>query len=233
MGFQVSCHGVHGHSKHSTKQKIKKGFQFIKLDTFFSSYIQQWKDALVKSLSDYDKKQQAYFGALLVSTPSLPIMLLLVLFKVRNLSVLNNLAAFASGSLIGDVFLHNMPEIMASKSKVKLGHYNNVYLREALKFLLEKEVLFCFGIIAFFFIEKLISLLTSDSKKSIVHSHNHHHSSSLENQKKLNIWISILGDTLHNVTDGLAIGAAFSKSKDNCNLRLTTGYYSYYLDFFS
>ena len=112
----------------------------------FSPYIIAWKEKLKDSLSDYDKKQQAYFGAFVVSTPSIPICLILIMLKVTNLNFLNGMTAFASGSLIGDVFLHNMPEIIASKNKIKLPDFNNIYLTFLVNFVLEKEVLFCFGI---------------------------------------------------------------------------------------
>ena len=92
----------------------------------FSPYIIAWKEKLKDSLSDYDKKQQAYFGAFVVSTPSIPICLILIMLKVTNLNFLNGMTAFASGSLIGDVFLHNMPEIIASKNKIKLQYFNNI-----------------------------------------------------------------------------------------------------------
>lgn len=144
-------------------------------------------------------------------------MILLVVLRIRNLKILNSLSAFASGALIGDVFIHNVPEIMHSSNKVHLSHIENIFLKSVIKFFIKKEILFCFGIIAFFFIEKFITLLTSndlqdDEKNPTDHQHHHHGHSKKSAKKQLNIIICIIGDTLHNVTDGLALGAAFSKS---------------------
>ena len=144
----LNSHKVPGNHHHKGKFYIL----YTERTTPFSPYVKMVKDQLIETLSVFDKQQQSYIGAFIVSTPSIPIMILLVVLRIRNLKILNSLSAFASGALIGDVFIHNVPEIMHSSNKVHLSHIDNIYLKSLMKFFIKKEILFCFGIIAFFFI---------------------------------------------------------------------------------
>ena len=49
--------------------------------------------------------------------------------------------------------------------------------------------------------------------ENLAHNHNHGHSHSCGGGNSENVVLSIIGDLIHNVTDGLAIGAAYSTSK--------------------
>jgi zinc transporter ZupT len=90
------------------------------------------------------------------------------------------MSSFAAGALIGDVFIHNLPEIQRSYQ------HNSLYI--------------CWGILSLFMLEKIISYYEEKNKKLNV------------NGKQTNIIISLVGDFMHNFTDGMAIGAGFNKN---------------------
>ena len=57
------------------------------------------------------------------------------------------------------------------------------------------------GFLAFFVLERFLGWF---------HSHEeHHHVTDADNRKKSHQWLVIIGDTLHNAIDGVALGAAF------------------------
>ena len=92
------------------------------------------------------------------------------------------MSAFSAGALIGDVFIHNLPEINSNNN----DEHNNINM-----------ILICLGILFLFFSEKLMNYFNN------------------EKNNNNNIILSLFSDFLHNLTDGMAIGASFNK-----NLRL-------------
>ena len=117
------------------------------------------------------------------------------------------MSSFAAGALIGNVYIHNIPKIKISQENKKHNHNNNII--DILKSIFAKnELLICWGIFFLFFFEKLIGYLehkTEKKTKNKNHEHNHEHNHS-------NIIISLMGDFIHNLTDGMAIGAGFNKN---------------------
>ena len=78
-----------------------------------------------------------------------------MLFNLNSLIILNTLSAFAAGALVGDVFLHNLPEI-----------YEEYDHDDKSNFFTKKETLLGFGLISLFAMEKIIKLLVNFSKKT-------------------------------------------------------------------
>ena len=140
------------------------------------------ENILYEYIKNYSKLNQGYFGAFIISTAPVPIFILLYIFNIKNIKILNIMSAFSAGALIGDVFIHNLPEINSNNN----DEHNNINM-----------ILICLGILFLFFSEKLMNYFNN------------------EKNNNNNIILSLFSDFLHNLTDGMAIGASFNK-----NLRL-------------
>jgi zinc and cadmium transporter len=101
----------------------------------------------------------------------------LMLRQERLKNLLLYLVSFSAGALLGDVFLHLLPEMRDTGFGVKEG-----------AFILA-------GIIVFFVFEKYI----------------HWHHSHVEHQEGIHavVYLTIAGDSLHNMLDGLIIAGSF------------------------
>jgi zinc transporter ZupT len=163
--------------------------------SLFAEYNKKASIFLYEKLSPLSAKLQAYSGALIISSAPMPIFILMMIFNKTNLKILDIFSAFASGALLGDVLLHNLPELMENNEPVDTAC---VFCN----FLSRKETLIILGILFLFFIEKLLGLFGSHDHKEGEHGHSH-----------ANLTVTFIGDFLHNLTDGLAIGASFAKGK--------------------
>jgi len=106
-------------------------------------------------MADFSKQKQAYIGAFIVSSASIPVFIIIMLFNIKSIVILNTLSAFAAGALVGDVFLHNLPEIYeAHRENEKSGFFG------------KKETLLGIGLISLFVLEKIIKLLYRSSNKN-------------------------------------------------------------------
>ena len=98
--------------------------------------------------------------------------------KILN-KALKTMVAFATGALLGDVFIHILPEIT-----------------EESKFNLQTSAEVLLGIILFFLLEKFI------------HWHHCHHPERHHKIQPV-AWLNLIGDGFHNLLDGMIITASF------------------------
>ncbi|MDO8623834.1 MAG: ZIP family metal transporter [bacterium] len=87
------------------------------------------------------------------------------------------LVSFSVGALLGDVFIHILPEIMGGESSLR----NGVYV--------------LFGILLFFVLERVLVW--------------HHSHGSHDEKIHSMVYLTIIGDALHNFLDGVIIAASF------------------------
>ena len=182
------------------------------------TYLEKYLIDKIKNLS---KIQQANIGAAIISSAPIPIFLIIVILNLKNIKILNIMSSFAAGALIGDVFIHNLPEINISSSDFH-NENNGTLLKNMFS---KNELLICWGILFLFFFEKIISFIEYNNSKKLninKEEHEHYAHDHIHKHNQSNIIISLVGDFIHNLTDGMAIGAGFNKNiKVGVNLSLS------------
>lgn len=106
-------------------------------------------------MENFDAKQQAYIGAFIISSASIPVFLIILIFNISNVGMLDSMSSFAAGALIGDVFLHNLPEIYAEEELE-----NNFFMK--------RQTLIGLGILFLFSFEKILKLLMMKGRNNKV-----------------------------------------------------------------
>ncbi len=91
--------------------------------------------------------------------------------------ILFYLVSFSAGALLGDAFIHLLPEIMAGEEAVRSGSYVLA------------------GIMLFMVLERILRW--------------HHSHGSHKEEIHSVVYLTIIGDALHNFLDGVAIAASF------------------------
>ncbi|OMJ95050.1 hypothetical protein SteCoe_1584 [Stentor coeruleus] len=152
-------------------------------------------------------------SSLITTSASLMIFMFIWTIKKANLltdEVLNTLTSFACGALLGDVFLHLLPSISSSRNSSLL------ILAGILT-----GLLILAGILVFYILDRILAHNHShevhqpeekksegknpkrkrqEEPKKEIHEHKH----------KESAFLLLLADLLHNITDGMAIGASYS-----------------------
>lgn len=176
------------------------------------------------------------YNALLATTyisgpPNLILSLIPATIQPSKLSLL---VSFAIGGLLGDVFLHLLPQTFVGEP-VEHDKAEFILIDEKRNVVLG---LFIFvGFISFFIIDKSLRILEHAQGSSHSHGHSHSHSTTEEDEKlkihkktdgdddaspvianpnqsvKASAYLNLISDFTHNITDGLAISASFYISK--------------------
>jgi len=125
----------------------------------------------------------AFASVIAVSLASLAGLLTLSMTadRVRNLAAF--FVSFAAGALLGDTFIHLVPEMFAAERET-----------------LWPSLLILAGILLFFVVEKLLR-----HEHGLLHRH--HHGEPLH--RPALAAVNVLGDAIHNYIDGLLIGASW------------------------
>ena len=127
----------------------------------------------------------AFVSVAAVSLISLAGLLSLSMSEVRVRRLATFFVSFAVGALLGDTFIHLVPEIFA---EARGG--------DALR----ASLLILAGMLLFFIVEKLLR-----HQHGVLHRHHHHDVHARPELAAVNI----LGDAIHNYIDGLLIGASW------------------------
>ena len=127
----------------------------------------------------------AFVSVMAVSTVSLAGLLTLSMSEARVRRLATFFVSFAAGALLGDTFIHLVPQVFAEARG-----------SDALR----SSLLILGGILLFFIVEKLLR-----HQHGLLHRHHHHETVERPELAGMNI----LGDAIHNYIDGLLIGASW------------------------
>ncbi len=116
-------------------------------------------------------------SVIVVSLVSLVGVFTLGIKQERLQRILFYLVSFSAGALLGDVFIHILPEIMGGEGALQ----NSAYV--------------LMGIMVFFVLERVLMW--------------HHSHTSHKEQIHSMVYLTTIGDALHNFLDGVAIAASF------------------------
>ena len=127
----------------------------------------------------------AFVSVSAVSLVSLAGLLTLSMSEMRIRRLATIFVSFAVGALLGDTFLHLVPEVFAEARGADA---------------LRASLLILGGILLFFVLEKLLR-----HHHGLLHRHHHHEVITRPELAAVNV----VGDAIHNYVDGLLIGASW------------------------
>ena len=148
----------------------------------------------------------AFLSVTAVSAVSLVGLLTLSMSEARVRRLATIFVSFAAGALLGDTFIHLVPEIFARARGTDALRASLFILAGMLLFWQTPQgtvrimFLFSSGMLLFFIVEKLLR-----HEHGLLHRHHHHEPIEHPELAVMNL----LGDAIHNYIDGLLIGASW------------------------
>ena len=130
----------------------------------------------------------------------------------RHNAVLSIGQALAAGGLLGDVFLHTLPHAYADEMA---DHHHHPHTQASI------GLMVLIGFAVFLLFDILVRSVGGDAHHHHGHCHDHSSNASAKKNTELTatnrifnstILLNLAADSLHNFTDGLAIGASFAAS---------------------
>lgn len=156
---------------------------------------------------DYTPSVWAMFGSFLVGLSGVLPLLVIPIDQTDNLkqgasaNKLKSLLSFAVGGLLGDVFLHSLPEIWANDLSKSGGQHNGT-----------SGLLILAGLITFVCAEKLFSVIehkAEEEEEKEKARENNNTKGLTESRKHISGYLNLIANTIDNFTHGLSLGGAF------------------------
>jgi zinc transporter 13 len=176
------------------------------LDLTGGSVVPGWLFAM-----DYVPWLWAMIGSILVGLSGVLPLLVIPIDQTDNLkqgasaNKLKTLLSFAVGGLLGDVFLHSLPEIWANDAAKNDGHPTTT----TGLLILSGLIVFVIAEKSFTVIEKLGERHLSAPENNNVKGYNGNLKHIEENKKHITGYLNLLANIIDNFTHGLSLGGAF------------------------
>lgn len=199
----VLCHGAHS--------DIKRHEGHISSTAKEPNLLSMLVNALEAGVFRFNAYHNVILATITIQLIPVVMIMAIPILRSKNLEgtiVLPLLIAFALGTLLGDIFIHLIPESFASLTRVSNG----------------SQIIGCSiiaGFVFFLVLDKSLRILSNDSGL-MAHSHEHSqvHSSDVNDVKdgktrkirRLSAYLNLITGLIHHITDGIGLATAFYSS---------------------